>query len=263
LTVFNLSRLSVDIDLDYNSRCSREEMLLARKEIQIQISQYLLTHGYTLNQRKSKQTFSLDSWVFSYQNIAGNLDNIKIEINYSMRIHVLPIKRVPITVDFMGLKPAVSTLSLEELFGSKIKALIERCAPRDLYDVNNLINSEVFSKVDSSMLRKCFLFYRTVGSPRVFQEKFQLDSIEALTYTKIKQTLIPVLRKGEVIDLEKMKSVASDFLSAFLQFGEKENAYLREFNQGHFRPDLLFGDSEIAKNLQGHPMALWKMRYQK
>lgn len=263
LTVFKLPRLSVDIDLDYNRQCSRKEMLHTRKEIQKQITQYLISHGYTLNQRKSRQTFSLDSWIFSYQNIAGNLDNIKIEINYSLRIHILPIKRTPISIDFMGLRPAISTLSVEELFGSKIKALLERCAPRDLYDINNLIGSKAFSEMDKSMLRKCFLFYRTVGSSEAFQGSFQLDSIEALTYSKIRQSLIPVLPKGEIIDLDKMKSAASDFLNVFLQFDEKEKAYLREFNKGLFRPDLLFDDSEIAKNLQGHPMALWKMSHQK
>ena len=63
LTVFDMPRLSVDIDLDY---CCNS----------------------------SKNTHALDSWVFSYLNAGGNRDNIKIEINYMMRAHILePLTR--------------------------------------------------------------------------------------------------------------------------------------------------------------------------
>lgn len=82
LTVFQMPRLSVDIDLDFAKNCSREEMIKARKNINDEILAYMSNEGYVLKPG-SKSPHTLDSWVFGYINAGGNPDNIKIEINYS------------------------------------------------------------------------------------------------------------------------------------------------------------------------------------
>ena len=81
LLVMPLSRLSVDIDLDFTDNCDRQTMLRQRKVITDRLQSYMLASGYRLMPR-SKSPFSIDSWVFQYTNSVGNLDNIKIEINY-------------------------------------------------------------------------------------------------------------------------------------------------------------------------------------
>ena len=88
LTIFNLPRLSVDIDLDYLITNSREEMLENRDVINTTIDGYMVSRGYSKNP-KTKNPHSLDSWVYDYMGASGNRDNIKIEINYSLRSHVL------------------------------------------------------------------------------------------------------------------------------------------------------------------------------
>ena len=92
LTIFDLPRLSVDIDLDYSKNVSRDEMLAEREEITSRIKKYMTAAGYTLGGR-SKSYHALDSFVFEYQNAAGMRDNLKIEINYMIRCHVLPVER--------------------------------------------------------------------------------------------------------------------------------------------------------------------------
>ena len=89
LTIFNLPRLSVDIDLDYLKSDSREEMFKNRKLIHTIIERYMLSQRYTQSP-KTKNPHSLDSWVYEYSNAGGNKDNIKLEINYSLRSHILP-----------------------------------------------------------------------------------------------------------------------------------------------------------------------------
>lgn len=37
----------------------------------------------------SRYSHSLDSMLFQYQNAGGNRDNIKLELNYSLRSHIL------------------------------------------------------------------------------------------------------------------------------------------------------------------------------
>lgn len=94
---------------------------------------------------KSKTSHSLDSIIFTYVNTAGISDNIKIEINYSMRVHIFPLSYRQVQTG--GILKEFKVLSVEgtELFGSKIKALLDRTAPRDLYDVDNMKNGSAMN----------------------------------------------------------------------------------------------------------------------
>jgi len=94
--------------------------------------------GYELSE-KSKSRHSLDSSIFTYINSAGVHDNIKIEINYSMRIHILPLVHRKIVTSGIFDETAVLAVSGMELIGSKIKALLDRAAARDLCDISNMI----------------------------------------------------------------------------------------------------------------------------
>lgn len=258
LTVFNLPRLSVDIDLDFHSDCTREEMLKIREEITDILLRYMKASGYSLNWDKAKKQYSLDSWVFYYQNSGGNRDNIKVEINYSMRCHVLPICKIGVNIDCMDTGLIVHSLAPVELFGSKIKALLERAAARDLYDIHNMIQYGIFDESEMPMLRKCVLFYSTVGGTGDFHEDIRLDNIQNLTFTKIRQTLLPVLRKSEKIDLDIMKAEVVAYIKDLLVLTDREKSYLHEFAAKNYVPELLFEDQNIIDRIKEHPMAIWK-----
>ena len=93
LTVFDLPRLSVDIDMDYTPNDTKEDMLEAREWITTLIKDYMEAEGYQLSQG-SRFTHSLDAFYYQYHNAGGNRDMIKIELNYSLRAHILePIHR--------------------------------------------------------------------------------------------------------------------------------------------------------------------------
>jgi len=119
LVIFNLPRLSVDIDLDFTKNCLREEMFELRTQINNDIIKHMTLQGYQLNP-SSKNPHSLDSWGFFYPNSAGNKDNIKIEINYSMRNHVFEPIEKEVNIESLSLRFQVRTLANLELFGSKI-----------------------------------------------------------------------------------------------------------------------------------------------
>ena len=86
LTVFNLPRLSVDIDMDYTPNDTREDMLECREKITNVIKEYMESEGYLLSDA-SRFSHSLDAFHYNYQNAGGNRDMIKIELNYSLRGH--------------------------------------------------------------------------------------------------------------------------------------------------------------------------------
>ena len=94
-----------------------------------------------------------------------------------------------------------------ELFGSKIKALIERTATRDLYDVYNMITHYVFSENQLADLRKVVIFYLAVGGNNPPKTKYEnFEAIDALNFSQFRANLIPVLRKSEHFDFETAKS---------------------------------------------------------
>ena len=256
LLVMPISRLSVDIDLDFTDNCDRQTMLRQRKVITNRLQSYMLANGYRLMPR-SKSPFSIDSWVFQYTNSAGNLDNIKIEINYSMRCHLLPMQTLPIQLPmFASVK--VRTLTLVELYASKIKALLERGAARDLFDVHNMIQSEIFDETQKPMLRKGVIFYSAVGGNNKPSVPFSLEAIERLNFKQIRSTLLPVLKKGTFYDLETVKHSVCDYLKDLLKLTENEQLFITLFNDNDYCPELLFEDTEIVERIRKHPMAIWK-----
>ena len=201
LTIFNLPRLSVDIDMDFSENVPREEMLAIRKQITERISKYMTAAGYHLSQ-KSKTYHALDSFVYEYQNTGGMKDNLKIEINYMLRCHVLaPVRR---TVNLPWLEQELTALSVDplEIYGSKIVALLNRAAPRDLYDIHTMMEYGLFDESQEPMLKKCVMFYSTIGSDNV-PDRFHFEQIASVSQQRVKTDLIPVLRRGTWFDAQQ------------------------------------------------------------
>lgn len=258
LTVFEMPRLSVDIDLDFHKDCTREDMLQYRAAINAEIVAYMTSQGYNLSPN-TKNPHSLDSWVFFYKNAGGNRDNIKIEINYSMRQHIFIPQTRSINVTFLHNIP-IRILHPIELFGSKIKALIERHTCRDLYDVYNLLHSELIKEVDLAMLRKIVLFYLAVGGNEPPSIKYDLSGIKQIKFPQIRATLLPMLKKGDAFDFEPAKIEVVAFLEKLLQWTDSEITFIEAFVSKQYQPELLFSDAEIINHISNHPMAHWKIR---
>lgn len=258
LTIFDLPRLSVDIDLDYCKSIEREEMLADRKIIKDKISRYMVANGYTLSS-KSKTYHALDSFVYEYVNVGGVRDNIKIEINYMLRCHVLSVARRDVKLPWNQDRLTVLSVAPLEIFASKMVALLTRTAPRDLYDMHNMVKYGLFDESEEEMLRKCAVFYSAIGAERP-PKKFELDHIEKVSAQQIKRDLNPVLRKGEKFNLDVAQKEVKDYLKSIMIPVETEENFWRAFAKGNYCPELIFGKSQELKNVSGHPMALWKCR---
>lgn len=258
LTIFDLPRLSVDIDLDYSKDVSRDEMLAEREEITSHIKKYMTAAGYTLSSR-SKSYHALDSFVFEYQNSAGMRDNLKVEINYMIRCHVLPVERRMVRLPWQDEELTVLSVSPLEIFGSKIVALLNRTAPRDLYDIHNMLKFGTIAQDHEALLRKIVMFYVALGSDAV-PEAFTIDKIPQVQQFKIKSELVPVLRRGEWFEAKLAQREIAEYLRRVLAPSEEELTFWQEFRRKKYRPELLFKDEEIVARVKLHPMAAWKCR---
>lgn len=255
LAVFNLPRLSVDIDMDYTPNDTKEDMLVAREKITTLIKEYMEAEGYQLS-GGSRFTHSLDAFYYQYQNAGGNRDMIKLELNYSLRSHILePIHRRIISEAFDD-GMTIRMVAPMEIFAAKGNALISRAAARDLYDWGNLIAGNLFEE-ERDMFRKCFAFYATISSETV-NRNFDTSVIDSLSFDKIRRDLFPVLSKKDNFMLEERKQQAKDYIADLMQLTEREQEYMDRFVAKEYAPELLFDDKEIVERIKEHPMAIWK-----
>lgn len=258
LTIFNLPRLSVDIDLDYLGADNREEMLKNRETINLALSKFMFTKGYSLSP-KTKNPHSLDSWVYEYFNTVGNRDNIKIEINYSMRMHIFQVNETKIITECFVSEYKVKCLAPIEIFGSKINALLSRAAARDLYDVYNMLKFELFGEEEQILLRKSVVFYAAISAKKI-NINFDTSAIDNITKYKIRTALYPVITKRDAFDLDSAKESVKNYISKLMVLTSQEKEFLDRFENKEYIPELIFDDKDILSRIKKHPMALWKIR---
>ena len=257
LTVFNLPRLSVDIDMDFIPNLTREETENERERLTEILKGYMSEQGYSLS-NASRFSHSLDAFHYNYVNAAGNKDMIKIEINYSLRTHVLPSEDRVFVTEAFGEPIKVRTVAAMEIFAAKTNALISRAAARDLYDFCNMADTKLLSG-EEDIFRKCIIFYATISAKEVNKD-FDTSVIDSLVFSKIKSDLFPVLAVKDKFDLEGKKQQAKEYIASLMKLTEAEIEYMERFIEKEYKPELLFEDAEIIERLRDHPMALWKCK---
>ncbi len=255
LTVVELPRLSVDIDLDFSENVSKEDLPQIKEKFKKRLNDYMWQEGYSL--ADSRDHFALTSFLFNYINNAGNRDNIKVEINFLDRCHVLPLEKKKILTKGIVENFEVLTLNTIELYASKINALLSRATPRDLYDVYAMIENNVIT--DTELLRKCLVFYNAIGGD---YDILQLDykNVEKLDYRKYRTQLKPVISKEDKFDIEKAKEIVIDYVKNLLVLTDGEKEFLCKLKDKTYAPELIFDNKEIISNIKNHPSALWRVR---
>jgi predicted nucleotidyltransferase component of viral defense system len=197
--------------------------------------------------------------VYQYINAGENKDIIKLEINYSLRAHILIAEERPIITEHFSSEYKVKTLAAIEIFGSKFNALLNRAAARDLYDVSNMIKFGLFDESEQTLLRKCVIFYAAISAKEI-NKFFDTKAIDSLNNFKIKTDLLPVINRKEKFDLEASKKTVKEYIKDLMVLTKQEQEFLERFEGKEYLPELLFEDKDILCRIREHPMALWKIR---
>ena len=170
---------------------------------------------------------------------------------------MLDLKQKAFTSEWEADGVSVLSVDLIEIFASKIVALMNRTAVRDVYDVYNIVRSEYIKDFDRDLLRKLIVFYTAIGSndPSIHLPFLKMSKIDPY---RIKTDLLPVLRKNERLNLIDAKDSVLDWLENLMQLDAREIEFLDAFSGKSYRPDLLFDSKERLDRISVHPMALWK-----
>ncbi|MCE8426730.1 MAG: nucleotidyl transferase AbiEii/AbiGii toxin family protein [Candidatus Methanoperedens sp.] len=248
---FNMPRLSVDIDFNFVSGERREDMLKSRENIDKILTKIFTMNGYEIEKIKR---YALLQYNLKYTNNAGNIDRIKVEINFMERVPVFEIAEKKISIfDIPEFK--VRTYRLEELFATKLRALLTRTAPRDMFDIYILLKSGF--KFDERALKKCFIFYFCLAQDF---RKVDPESIGRIDSLEIKKFLLPLMEKGKRIDMDEISKKVNEFVSRMLVLNENEKKFIESYyEQKNADLDLLFEDMRYNPQLKEHPMIEWRL----
>lgn len=115
-----------------------------------------------------------------------------------------------------------------EIFAAKTVAFLNRTAPRDLYDMHNMIKYGLFDGSEQKIFRKCVVFYSAIGAERP-PDRFVFDNIGDITQMEIKRALSPVLRTKEKFNLQTAKDEVSKYLQQILLPTEREQIFWKDF----------------------------------
>jgi predicted nucleotidyltransferase component of viral defense system len=150
LFVRDMPRLSVDLDLVFPDHTLPREQALRRINEAIRRSaarlkkQGFLTHAPA----------SADAGETKLLVRQGAIE-VKIEVNFVMRGTVNPVRMVPLTQnarDTLQADLEIPVVSLEDVYGGKLVAAMDRQHPRDLFDVSMPIEFSPKAPLENSPL---------------------------------------------------------------------------------------------------------------
>lgn len=124
---------------------------------------------------------------------------LKVEINTREHFAVLGAHLVPFTVDspwFSG-SAQIATFGIEELLGTKLRALYQRKKGRDLYDLGLALSSLA---IDDAKVVSCFARYLEHGGSSVTRAAFEANLEDKLADRAFVEDVAPLLAEPTSYD---------------------------------------------------------------
>jgi len=153
-----------------------------------------------------------DSVIFVYRFASEDTPPInmrlKVEINSREHFAVHGYKRMPFSVSsrwFSG-RCEILTYELDELLGTKLRALYQRKKSRDLFDLATALQQ---GRVDPERIVNTFADYMAHGSHKVTRAMFEQNLHQKLTDSQFTADISPLLASGASWDMKKAAEAVS------------------------------------------------------
>ena len=154
LFVFQVPRLSVDIDLNYVGSWSRDGMREERPKIEKAVQDVLSRENFTV--RRMPVEHAGGKWSLRYSSALGQNSRLDVDVNFMYRVPLWPVA----TMDShpLGIWQAndIPVMEIHELAAGKLSALLSRRRARDLFDSYKIFSMD---NLDFKRLRLAFVVY--------------------------------------------------------------------------------------------------------
>ena len=257
LFVFDVPRLSVDIDLNYVGAEDREAMLEERPKLEEAVQAVFSRQD--LGVRRIPQDHAGGKWSLRYPTAAGQSGRIDVDINYMYRVPLWPTT----TMDSHWLggwrATGIPVMDIHELAAGKVAALLSRRRARDLFDSRQVLSMR---GLDLQRLRMAFVVY---GAMVRRDWRTVSDQDVAFDPSELSGQLVPALRIGavQVPDAigygNNLVDECRKALDALLPFNDAERAFLDLLlEEGKIDAALLTPDGVLQERIQAQPLLEWK-----
>lgn len=165
LFVRDMPRLSVDLDLVFQNHT------LARDEALAQINGAIRQASERLNRSGFKTHIPAAAAGETKLLVRRDRIEVKVEVNFVMRGTVRPVASASLTAaarDLLLADLEVPVVSLEDVYGGKLVAAMDRQHPRDLFDVMQLFAHEGITPG----IRRAFVVYLASGNRPIHEILF-------------------------------------------------------------------------------------------
>jgi len=256
LFYWDCPRLSVDIDLNYVGAVAAEEMQNERPDLLRAIEVVARSDGY--RPQLGSDDYANRTIRLWYDSVLGAQDHVQVDVNFLMRVCLFDPDRRAATLPIGALRVEFPVVVLEEVMAGKLVALLDRGAPRDLYDSYSFaLRGEPY---DERRLRQAFVVFASAGLPRPLWD-YGPDRLLRVTDDQIERQIWPVLTEGDRPRVEHMRELVTPLVSRLLDLRGEEHTFANSILAGEVDPDpLCHGDKELADRIRSHPAVLWKLR---
>ena len=199
------ARYSEDIDLVQVKAVPAGPVMAALREV---LDPWLGKPNY-------KQTKAGITYKYRFQSEDGLPLRLKVEINTREHFAVAGFKDVPFTVDSRWYTGSCLILSYElnELLGTKLRALYQRKKGRDLFDLAIALDDK---DADPEKIIAIFYAYMRHGGHTVTKKQFEDNIAAKLQDKNFASDIGPLLAAGYEWDLNAMSEKVNDSLISLL-----------------------------------------------
>lgn len=267
LNVFHLSmpRLSVDADLTYMGEVALDAYEAERPDLESAMRDLGTRLGYRVT-TSDKVEHSGRTYKLRYRYGDQN-DLVKVDLIYLNRAPLLPAEIA--TCFACSPEVGVRTLALPELVAGKTKALFDRLAIRDLYDIHRVQTSGLPTQMAGGdadqyrLQRRVRLYYASLSTRYPCPIDATIAERFAQRHEDIETDLYPVLNVADRPTLDEMIENAGRFIVDHVAPKEdEEEEYLRLLDaESQYEPGLLFSRwPAVLEQAAVSPAAAWKVR---
>lgn len=258
LFVFDLPRLSVDIDLNYIGAEDREMMLQERPKVEQAIQAVCGRGGFAI--RRIPTDHAGGKWYLRYDSDLGQGGNLEIDLNFMFRVPLWPAVIQDSRPVGSYQAKGIRIIDIHELAAGKLAALLSRHQARDLFDTHQLLSR---GNLDTRRLRLAFIIFGAAN-----RKDWRTVKVEDVDFEQreLEQHLIPLLRKGSILNLKDsvefgrtLVEESRDALKKVLPLLKQEINFLDLLlEEGVIEPSLLTSDDVIIEKVKHFPLLEWK-----
>jgi predicted nucleotidyltransferase component of viral defense system len=258
LFVFDVPRLSADIDLNYAGAEDREAMLAERPKIEQAVQAVFAREGFAV--RRMPEEHAGGKWALRYASALGQSGNLEVDINFMFRVPLWPATTRDSRPVGTWRATGIPVLDRHELAAGKLAALLSRGQARDLFDSRFIFRID---DLERHRLRIGFVVYGAMS-----RKDWRTVSIDDVNFdaAPLARQLAPTLRVNEA----EVPSTSAEYgkrlvqecregLSAVLPFTNSERAFLDLLlDRGVVDSTILTDDAALRRRIQDQPLLEWK-----